>query len=107
MVTLQDFRQARAKVTVYQQGQIIRASVATAIIQNIEKLKINSLKTQIVILVPRFLSSSTGPRTGTWKRGFIYLFIIYLFIYRFAQCTGERTIGHVAPYLVHPPNPTP
>ena len=80
MVTLQDFRQARAKVTVYQQGQIIRASVATATIQNIEKLKINSLKTQVVILVPRFLSSSTGPRTGTWKRGFIYLLFIYLFI---------------------------
>ena len=36
---------------------------------------------------------------------FIYLFI--LFIYRFVQCTGERTIGHVVPYLVHPPNPTP
>ena len=35
-----------------------------------------------------------------------YLFI-YLFIYRFVQCTGERTIGHVVPYLVHPPNPTP
>ena len=68
MVTLQDFRQARAKVTVYQQGQIIRASVATATKQNIEKLKINSRKTQIVILVPRFLSSFTGPRTGTWKR---------------------------------------
>ena len=32
---------------------------------------------------------------------------IYLFIYRFVQCTGERTIGHVVPYLVHPPNPTP
>ena len=31
-----------------------------------------------------------------------YLFI-YLFIYRFVQCTGERTIGHVVPYLVHPP----
>ena len=31
---------------------------------------------------------------------------IYLFIYRFVQCTGERTIGHVVPYLVHPPNPT-
>ena len=28
---------------------------------------------------------------------------IYLFIYRFVQCTGERTIGHVVPYLVHPP----
>ena len=28
---------------------------------------------------------------------------IYLFIYRFVQCTGERTIGHVFPYLVHPP----
>ena len=26
----------------------------------------------------------------------IYLFI--LFIYRFVQCTGERTIGHVVPY---------
>ena len=25
-----------------------------------------------------------------------------LFIYRFVQCTGERTIGHVVPYLVHP-----
>ena len=37
----------------------------------------------------------------------IYLFIYYLFIYRFVQCTGERTIGHVVPYLVHPPNPTP
>ena len=32
---------------------------------------------------------------------------IYLFIYRFVQCTGERTIGHVVPYLVHPPNPMP
>ena len=31
----------------------------------------------------------------------------YFFIYRFVQCTGERTIGHVVPYLVHPPNPTP
>ena len=31
-----------------------------------------------------------------------YLFI-YLFIYRFVQCTEERTIGHVVPYLVHPP----
>ena len=29
--------------------------------------------------------------------------LIYLFIYRFVQCTGERTIGHVVPYLVHPP----
>ena len=29
-----------------------------------------------------------------------YLFI-YLFTYRFVQCTGERTIGHVVPYLVH------
>ena len=28
---------------------------------------------------------------------------IYLFIYRFVQCTGERAIGHVVPYLVHPP----
>ena len=35
-----------------------------------------------------------------------YLFI-YLFIYRFVQCSGERTIGHVVLYLVHPPNPTP
>ena len=34
-------------------------------------------------------------------------FYYYLFIYRFVQCTGERTIGHVVPYLVHPPNPTP
>ena len=34
----------------------------------------------------------------------IYLF--YLFIYRFVQCTGERTIGHVVPYLVHPPKLT-
>ena len=32
---------------------------------------------------------------------------IYLFIYRFVQCTGETTIAHVVPYLVHPPNPTP
>ena len=31
---------------------------------------------------------------------------IYLFIYRFVQCTGERT-EHVVPYLVHPPNPLP
>ena len=30
---------------------------------------------------------------------------IYLFIYRFVQCTRERTIGHVIPYLAHPPNP--
>ena len=35
------------------------------------------------------------------------IYFIYLFIYRFVQCTGERTIGHVVPYLVHPPNPTP
>jgi len=69
MVALQDFRQAMAKLTVYQQGQTVRASVATATIQNIEKLKITSLKTQIVILVPRFLSSSTGPREGTSWRG--------------------------------------
>ena len=34
----------------------------------------------------------------------IYLFIIYLFIDSY-KCTGERTIGHVVPYLVHPPNP--
>ena len=37
---------------------------------------------------------------------FIFLFF-YLFIYRFVQCAGERTIGHVVPYLVHPPNPPP
>ena len=38
----------------------------------------------------------------------IYL-SIYLFIYRFVQCTGrgENNIGHVVPYLVHPPNPNP
>ena len=32
---------------------------------------------------------------------------IYLFIYRFVQCTGERTIGHVVPYLVEKPTPYP
>ena len=28
-----------------------------------------------------------------------FLFIYYLLIYRFVQCTGERTIGHEVPYL--------
>ena len=57
--------------------------------------------------------SSSLPSTDEAKSSFfdptciILLFIIYLFIYRFVQCTGERTIGHVVPYLVHPPNPTP
>ena len=40
----------------------------------------------------------------------IYLFIIiYLFIYLFIDSYNvqERTIGHVVPYLVRPPNPTP
>ena len=57
--------------------------------------------------------SSSLPSTDEAKSSFfdpaciILLFIIYLFIYRFVQCTGERTIGHVVLYLVHPPNPTP
>ena len=38
-----------------------------------------------------------------WMSHSTGLFIYLLFIYRFVQCTGERTIGHVVPYLVHPP----
>ena len=41
--------------------------------------------------------------TGRLQNSRFYLFI-YLFIYRFVQSTGERTMGHVVPYLVHPPN---
>ena len=41
------------------------------------------------------------------ERYFCCEFIYYLFIYRFVQCTGERTIAHVVPYLVHPHNPAP
>ena len=56
---------------------------------------------------PGYLSVSGYHRMNTLRvDGKIYL-VIYLFIYRFVQCTGERTIGHVVPYLVRPPNPTP
>ena len=44
------------------------------------------------------------PITWHWPR--VNKFI-YLFSYRFVQCTVERIIGHVVPYLVRPPNPTP
>ena len=61
--------------------------------------KLNKQKHGIVLLNSLHLSHN-----HTYD--YFYLFI-YLFIYRFVQCTGERTIGHVVPYLVHPPNPTP
>ena len=70
----------------------------------INKRKTEKLKTVALV---QYTLGGAFQSTKTSGLKFRQLLFIYLFIYRFVQCTGERTIGHVVPYLVHPPNPTP